>query len=33
MSFMLGRESCNYVKLSVGDESSPKQGLMISFHK
>lgn len=31
--FMLGRESYNYVKLSVRDESSPKQGLTISFHK
>lgn len=31
--FMLGSESYNYVKLSVSDESSPKQGLTISFHK
>lgn len=31
--FMLGRESYNYVKSSVSDESSPKQGLTISFHK
>lgn len=30
---MLGRESYNYVKSSVSDESSPKQGLTISFRK
>lgn len=33
ISFMLDRESYNYVKSSVSDESSPKQGLTISFHK